>query len=82
MELLDVNEDKSIMMHNSITSGRFDVTACQLDILFMLLSMLEKNDDPNHEYIISATDIEKITNKKWNYAQLRKSTEDFGSRMF
>ncbi len=82
MELLDVNEEKSILMHNSITSGRFDVTACQLDILFMLLSMLEKNDEPNHEYIISAMDIEHITNKKWNYAQLRKSTEDFGSRMF
>lgn len=82
MELLEVSEDKNIMMHNSITSGRFDVTACQLDILFMLLSMLEKDDDPNKEYIVSAMDIELITNKKWNYAQLRKSTEDFGSRMF
>lgn len=80
MEILDV--DKNVMMHNSITSGRFDVTACQLDILFMLLSMLEKNDSVDKEYIISAMDIELITNKKWNYQQLRNSTEDFGSRMF
>ena len=82
MELLDVNVEKKIMLHNSITSGRFDVTACQLDILFMLLSMLEKNDPVDKEYVISAMDIEAITKKKWNYQQLRKSTEDFGSRMF
>jgi plasmid replication initiation protein len=82
MELLNVSADKKIMISNSITSGRFDVTACQLDILFMLLSMLEKNDDVNKEYVISATDIEELTKKKWNYQQLRKSTEDFGSRMF
>ncbi|ELY2018798.1 replication initiation protein, partial [Flavobacterium psychrophilum] len=82
MELLDVNLDKKIMLHNSITSGRFDVTACQLDILFMLLSVIEKNDSVDKEYIISTLDIEAITNKQWNYKQLRKSTEDFGSRMF
>jgi plasmid replication initiation protein len=82
MELLDVSADKKIMMSNSITSGRFDVTSCQLDILFMLLSMLEKNDDVDKEYIINAMDIETLTKKKWNYQQLRKSTEDFGSRMF
>ncbi|WP_151199648.1 replication initiation protein [Flavobacterium psychrophilum] len=82
MELLDVNLDKKIMLHNSITSGRFDVTACQLDILFMLLSVIEKNDSIDKEYIISTIDIEAITNKQWNYQQLRKSTEDFGSRMF
>lgn len=82
MELLDVSADKNIIMSNSITSGRFDVTACQLDILFMLLSMLEKNDVADKEYIVNAKDIETLTNKKWNYQQLRKSTEDFGSRMF
>lgn len=82
MELPDVSIEKQIMIHNSITSGRFDVSACQLDILFMLLSMLEKSDDVNKEYIISALDIEYLTNKKWNYKQLRESTQDFGSRMF
>jgi plasmid replication initiation protein len=82
MELLDVSVEKKIMLHNSITSGRFDVSACQLDILFMLLSMLEKNDPVDKEYVISALDISTITKKNWNYQQLRKSTEDFGSRMF
>ena len=82
MELLDVSTDKKILMHNSITSGRFDVSACQLDILFMLLSMLEKDDDINKEYVISTLDIEFLTKKKWNYKQLRESTQDFGSRMF
>ena len=63
MELLDVSTDKKILMHNSITSGRFDVSACQLDILFMLLSMLEKDDDINKEYVISTLDIEFLTKK-------------------
>lgn len=80
MELMDLNtEDKVIYQHNMITSGRYDYSACMLDILFMILSGLEKG---RKSYTIQTKDIELITGRKWNYKQLRDSTEIIGSRMF
>ena len=80
MELIDVNkENKLIYQHNVITSGRYDYSACMLDILFMVLSCLEQD---KLEYVIHSSDIETITGRKWNLKQLREATESIGSRMF
>ena len=80
MELMDVNkENKLIYQHNVITSGRYDYSACMLDILFMVLSGLEFG---KMEYTIHVQDIEAITGRKWNLKQLREATESIGSRMF
>lgn len=80
MELIDINKDnKLIYQHNVITSGRYDYSACMLDILFMVLASLEVG---KVEYSIHANDIEYITSRKWNYKQLREATESIGSRMF
>lgn len=77
---MDINKDnKLIYQHNVITSGRYDYSACMLDILFMVLSCLEQN---KLEYVIHSSDIEAITGRKWNLKQLRESTESIGSRMF
>ncbi|WP_373784514.1 replication initiation protein [Kaistella sp.] len=80
MELIDVKpEHKTIMQHNAITSGRYDFTSCQLDILFMVLAQLELNKT---EYIIHTSDIEVITGRNWNISQLTKSTELMLTKMF
>ena len=80
MELMDFNiENKLIYQHNVITSGRYDYSACMLDILFMVLSGLEVG---KLEYTIHVQDIETITGRKWNLKQLREATESIGSRMF
>jgi len=65
--------------HNAVTSGRYDFTACQLDIIFMLLASLEEGKTT---YRIHARDIQLITGREWNYQQLKESTKDIGSRMF
>lgn len=80
MELMDVKkEDKVILQHNAITSGRYDYSAVMMDILFMVLSSLEVG---KLEYTIHVQDIEAITGRKWNLKQLREATESIGSRMF
>lgn len=80
MELIDVNtDDKIIMQHNAITSGRYDFTACQLDIIFMILAQLEIEKT---EYSIHVSDIEAITGRKWQINQLTKSTELMLTKMF
>ena len=74
--------EKKIKQHNTITSGRYDFSACQLDILFMLLATLDESDELGKEYHIRVRDIELITGRKWNYQQLREGTEDMMSRVF
>ncbi|RYX87457.1 RepB family plasmid replication initiator protein [bacterium] len=65
--------------HNAITSGRYDFSACQLDILFMVLASLKEGE---LNYKIRTSDIETITGRKWNIAQLTESTQSLLTRMF
>ena len=82
MELQKTPSEKKIKQHNTITSGRYDFSACQLDVLFMLLASLNESDELGKEYHIRVKDIELITGRKWNYQQLREGTEDMMSRVF
>jgi len=82
MEIQKSPSEKKIKQHNTITSGRYDFSACQLDILFMLLATLDESDELGKEYHIRVRDIELITGRKWNYQQLREGTEDMMSRVF
>ena len=82
MELQKSPSEKKIKQHNAITSGRYDFSACQLDVLFMLLASLNESDELGKEYHIRVKDIELITGRKWNYQQLKEGTEDMMSRVF
>ena len=82
MELQKSPSEKKIKQHNTITSGRYDFSACQLDVLFMLLASLDESDELGKEYLIRVRDIELITGRKWNYQQLKEGTEDMMSRVF
>lgn len=81
-KLLNVNLAKSVVQHNAITSARYDFNACQMDILFMLLALINNTDLPDKAYSIYLKDIEIITGRSWNYQQLKLATEEMGSKMF
>ncbi|WP_158981253.1 MULTISPECIES: replication initiation protein [unclassified Flavobacterium] len=82
MELQKSPSEKKIKQHNTITSGRYDFSACQLDVLFMLLASLDESDELGKEYHIRVKDIELITGRKWNYQQLKEGNEGMMSRVF
>ena len=82
MELQKTASEKKIKQHNTITSGRYDFSACQLDVLFMLLASLKEDDETGKEYHIRVKDIELITGRKWNYQQLKDGNEGLLSRVF
>lgn len=82
MELQNIPQERKIKQHNTISSGRYDFSACQLDVLFMLLATLEEEDTANKRYNIRVKDIELITGRKWNYQQLVESNEEMMSRVF
>lgn len=68
-----------LKQHNAITSGRYDFSSCQLDLVFMLLSQVKEGQ---LTYQIHTTDIELITGRKWNITQFTDSTEQLLTRMF
>ena len=82
MELQKNPSEKKIKQHNTITSGRYDFSACQLDVLFMLLASLNETDPLGKEYHIRVKDIELITGRQWNYQQLKDGNEGLLSRVF
>lgn len=74
--------DGMIKQHNAITEARVDFTACQLDILFMLLAHLKEDDEDYTRYLIRVKDIERITGRNWNYQQVSDSTENMLGRVY
>jgi plasmid replication initiation protein len=70
-----------VRQHNAITNARYEYSEMQLDIFLYLLSSLRK-DQPDGVYEISVGEMSKLTDKKYNYQQLRLATEGMGSRMF
>ncbi len=73
---------QELRQHNAITTARYDYSACQMDIMFYLLSCLGREDAPDKIYTIYLKDMEQTTGRKWNYQQLQEATGDMGSRMF
>jgi plasmid replication initiation protein len=83
MNIEKFDADKSyVKQHNAITSGRYEYTACMLDVLFMTLAMMDSNKPDKREFQIYQKDVEAITGRKWDYDTLKESTEGIGSRMF
>ncbi|GAA3985016.1 replication initiation protein [Hymenobacter antarcticus] len=73
---------QEVRQHNVITTARYDYSACQMDIMFFLLSCLGKADAPDKVYTIYLKEMEAKTGRQWNYQQLQEATSDMGSRMF
>ncbi len=71
--------DETVVIDNSLATGRGDFSACMLDILFYILADLKKGE---RFYLIRVKDIEELTGRLWNYQQLRETTAEMGSRVF
>jgi plasmid replication initiation protein len=71
-----------VRQHNAITNARHDLSSVQLDIYFMLLSLLRSGDDQNTKYEIGVLQIEEITGRRWNYQQLRDATAGLIGKVF
>lgn len=71
-----------VRQHNAITNARHDLSSVQLDIYFMLLSLLRAGDTQNTKYEISVLQIEQITGRQWNYQQLRDATAGLIGKVF
>lgn len=75
------NVKKSIWQDNFITSGRYEMTALEKNILYAVLAQLKKTDPIGHTYLVSYKDIIGINNDRINFENFKKSTEKLLSRV-
>ena len=77
----DNNAKKVIWQDNFITSGRYEMTALEKNILYAVLAQLKKTDPIGHTYLVSTKDISGLNGDRVNYENFRKSTEKMLSRV-
>jgi plasmid replication initiation protein len=75
------NNETIIWQSNFITSGRYEMSALEKNILYVVLSQLKKNDPVGKIYLISTKDISGRTGESINYDSFKKATEKMLSRV-
>nr|GFB69140.1 hypothetical protein [Tanacetum cinerariifolium] len=71
-----------IRQHNAITTARYEMSACEMDIVFALLSKLSSQDKAGTMYQIRIQELEMLTGRQWQYRQLLDSTEQLNTRIY
>ncbi|NVO85416.1 replication initiation protein [Hymenobacter terrestris] len=82
MAASDLNIPIEIRQHNALTTARYEMTACEMDIVFSLLSKLSKQDRAGTIYEIRVQEMQELTGRTWNYKQLLDSTKALNSRIY
>jgi plasmid replication initiation protein len=76
------NSSLEIRQHNAITTARYEMSACEMDIVFSLLSVLRKEDEQGLIYRIRVKELEELTGRVWNYQRLLEATSHLRSREY
>ncbi|PRY00206.1 replication initiator protein [Pontibacter ummariensis] len=71
-----------IRQHNAITTARYEMTACEMDIVFYLLSLIKKEDERGVMYQVKVRDLMAITGREWHYNQFLEATSNLRSREY
>ena len=78
-ELRDANI--TLWQSNFITSSRYEMSALEKNIMYMVMSQLKKNDPSDMKYIVSAMELMQSTGKDILYADLKKASAKLITRI-
>lgn len=73
---------QQIKQHNLLTQARYDMSALEMDIFFLLLSQLDEKERSRKLYRISITELETRAEKEVNVTRLKESTSRLRSREY
>ncbi len=73
---------KMLIQHNSLITARYEMSAAEKNITYMLLDQLEEDDPTDKVYYISIKEMEELTGRELKYGQLKSSTEKLISRVY
>jgi plasmid replication initiation protein len=71
-----------VRQHNAITTARYEMTACEMDIVFYLLSLLRKEDRVGTFYRVKVLELMAVTGRQWNYHQFLEATSALRAREY
>jgi len=71
-EIKNVNAGKEIAMSNTLVAGKYSLTKEEQNLIFLVASMVKKEDKEFHRYKISISDLEKATGVKHNRVRLKQ----------
>lgn len=72
---------KILRQHNVITEARYDMSAMEKNIVYLLMAEIKEGDNPGKQYCISVSKLEKRIGKI-NKTELRKATRNLISRTY
>ena len=73
---------KVLIQHNSLITARYEMSAAEKNITYMLLAQLGQNDPVDSIYYISISDMEKLTGRALKHKQIKKATEKLLLRLY
>jgi len=79
---LESSAPVQVRQHNAITNARYEMSACEMDIVFALLSKLSSKDRAGTTYLIRVHELETLTGRQWQHKQLLDSTHQLNSRIY
>ena len=71
-----------VLQHNAITTARYDISAVEKNIVYMLLTKLQEDDPVDKKYIVRVRDLMDATDHDINYKQFKVATERLIGRVF
>ena len=74
-------KQKLIRQHNAITKARYEMSALEKNILYMLLAQLREEDLPSKIYRIEITELQKITGRDVDHIQFSRTTKKLVGRL-
>jgi len=74
--------EKKIVQHNAITQARYEMTALEMDIVFMLLAQLGEDDEPYRVYQINAKHLQELSESEVKLAYFKEATEKLIGRVY
>lgn len=76
------SDNLEVRQHNAITTARYEMSACEMDIVFYLLSLLRKEDKLGTFYRVKVLDLMAMTGRQWNYQQFLEATSALRGREY
>jgi plasmid replication initiation protein len=82
MDNLEKNEPSAVLWQsNFITSSRYEMSATEKNIIYMVMNQIKKNDPPGTIYKISAVELMTLTNTELKYEALKKASAKLITRL-
>jgi plasmid replication initiation protein len=81
-QILEIKEGSATLWQsNFITSARYEMTALEKNIIYMVMAQLKKGDSAEKMYIVSAMELMKATGQEIKYDYLKKATGKLATRL-